>query len=144
MCGASITVYSLNVCLHIHVWEDRTLKKVSIHTSFILSPQLPSSCQASQIKPAVWWLSLTRCRMLWQAPVTVVRQELNLRPLSVSSRHKVTCGVKKAFSLFPDTCYWCWVYRSLWRALWLKDTSQCDYNTGEVEPHYWFTKCDIL
>lgn len=94
-------IYSLDVCLHSHVWEEKHHKE-SVNTHLLYSLlQLPSSFWAAQIKPAVWWPSLTRSRMLWQPPVTVVWWELNLRPLSLSTRHRARCGVKKAFALFP-------------------------------------------
>lgn len=91
-----ITVYNFNVCLHTIVWEREKRKRERnthlLFTALHLFRQLKSS--------PVWRPSLTRCRVLWQPPVTVVRGELNLRPLSVSSRHGAPCGVKNAFALF--------------------------------------------
>lgn len=104
-------VYSLNVCLHTHVWEKKTHQRKCHYTPTLSSLlQLPSSFQATQIK-LVWWLSLTRCRVLWQPSATAVRGELNLRPLSASTRHGAPCGVKEAFALFPGLPVdaWCTV-----------------------------------
>lgn len=112
-----LRVYNFSVCFHIPVWEKKQWRKCHHTPPPPLLP--PSSLQEAPIK-AVWRLSLTRCRMLWQPSVSVVRGELDLWPLLVCGKHGPPGSVMTELAVITGPWFGWRIYWSLWRTVWLK------------------------
>lgn len=102
-----LQVYTLKVCLHTKVWERGRRKNRECRYTPTLFFWPPSSFPA--LIKLVWWLSLTRCRLLWQ-PSASGRSwscPLTFGPLTVSSSYRAPCDVRKTFKFFLGLCHWC-------------------------------------